>query len=352
MAKADVYDVLSSIAEDINNDFKLEVATPGRDEVQGEVKMWLPTSSLMLNMIFGRRDSTGVHLGLPVGRICEIFGDFSHGKSTILQHIMNAYQAAGGLSNLLDYESSWDRERSIKMGHDVDRNLHIEVDTVERGFDVLYSLNDKYYDTFSGRIPIMYGWDTMAAAPTEGEKEGDEFSKGMGYKARLIRQQLRRLTGELGKNNASLYVLNQVIDQFNRPGKTTPGGSGLKFWSSNRLEVRRVASFNDPETKEQLGIISKIKMKKNKIWKPNLELDVPIMFETGIDPVWEVVNYHLDNTSHVNVSGARTKFPDFDISVYRKEVPDVFKENPEYLTYLQERAVEHFFKVDEFHFDT
>ena len=350
MTQVDVYDVISGIAGDLNKQFNLEVAVPGRDSVKADVKGWVPTSSLMLNMAFGRKDDDGVHLGVPIGRIIELFGDFSHGKSTILQHIMNGFQAAGGLSNLLDSEGGWDRSRAVDMGHNSDRNLHIEVDTVERGFDVLYQLNEEYIGKFQGSIPIMYGWDTIAASGTEGEKKGDQYESGMGWKARVIRRELRRLTSELPKCNATLIAVNQVIDQFKRPGKTTPGGSGLKFWSSQRLEVFRVAPLIDPATKKPMGIISKIKMKKNKLSAPNAELDIPIVYKTGIDPIWEVVNYHLDNTSIVNVNGAYINFPDFDIKCYKKDMMTHFEQNEGFLQYLQEKAVEHFFDVEEFSF--
>ncbi|MCG8434622.1 MAG: DNA recombination/repair protein RecA [Gammaproteobacteria bacterium] len=350
MAKVNVYDVLMDVASSINSHQGLEVAIPGKAEVIGDVKGWVPTSSLMLNMIFGRKDSKGIHLGVPIGRIIEIFGDFSHGKSTILQHIMNAFQKASGLSNIIDSEGAWDRHRSEKIGHIPDRNLHVEVDTVERGFEVLYELNSKYFETFSGRVPIVYGWDTLAAAPTEGEKSGDEYESGMGWKARLIRRELRRLTTELPKNNATLVVLNQVIDQFKKPGKTTPGGSGLKFWASQRLEVFKVSNLQDPATKKPIGIVSKVTMRKNKLAPPSRSLDIPIAFDHGIDPIWEVVNYHTDNTDLVNINGARIKIPEFDVSVYRREIPNLLTSNPEMLTFLQERAVESFFGVEDFSF--
>lgn len=346
MATVSVYDVLTDIAKDVNREFNLEVAVPGKSSIRSVVKGWIPTDSTVMNLLFGRPE-TG-DLGVALGRIIEIFGDFSHGKSTILQIIMNAFQAAGGLTNLLDSESGWDEHRAVKMGHNPERHLSIEVDTVEDGFNVINKLNEKYISTFGANrdynvVPILYGWDTIAASPTAGEKKGDEYESGMMFKARKIRQELRRLAIELPKNNATLVFINQTIEGPKK--KTTPGGGGIKFWSSQRFEIRRVGSLHNFEDKKKTaGIISNLKNVKNKLSPPFRNADIPLMFDKGFSPERELLNYHLDNTSIVNVAGARKKilgFGDEDLSFFDKDTQEIFDTNPGLIEYLREEMIKH-----------
>ncbi len=342
MAKVDVYSVIEDVAKDINKQMNLEVAIPGKQDVSSDVKNWIPTSSHMLNLLMGLEN-----LGAPTGRVIELFGDYSHGKSTILQLLMSGFQKAGGISNLLDSESSWNRERALMMGHDLERHLTIETDTVEQGFETIYKLNEKYASLFGDSVPIIYGWDTIAASPTSGEKEGDEFKDGMAFKARKIRSELRRLCQELPKANALLVVVNQTISTLNAKGpkKTTPGGSGLKFWASQRLECWRVGVFKSfGDDQQPAGIISQVKAVKNKLHPPNRAVDLPLVYRTGICPYREVINYHLDNTSIVNIAGAYRKivgFTDKDISFYEKNTLGAFEEHPGLLEYLQEEVTSH-----------
>lgn len=351
MPEVRVSDVLSGIADKINSEFKLEVALTGDSETRSDVRIWVPTASPMLNLLFGKKGSGE---GIPVGRVIEIFGDYSHGKSTILQLIINAFQAAGGITNLIDSESGWDKERAIAMGHNQDRHLTVEVDTVESGFNVIGSLLNKYKETFRGtQTPILFGWDTIAASPTEGEKAGDEYSSGMMYKARKIRQELKKLNSELGKVNATVVFVNQTIegpkDKYSKPKdpsgvKTTPGGGGIKFWASQRLQVERIKVYHDPanKTKPQ-GIISNCKMVKNKLSPPFREVDMCLNYTQGTDPLTEIVNFLLDHSKVVNISGAYRKivgFGDKDISFYERDQNKTVADNPGLYEWLVEQARE------------
>lgn len=343
--KVEVYDVISDVAKQINNKFKYEVARPGREDVKADVGLWVPTDSVLLNLLFGDEN-----YGVSTGRILEIFGDFSHGKSTIAQLIMNAFQRRGGISNLLDSESGWDRKRAVLMGHNPDRHITVEVDTVEAGFDVIYSLNKEYMQKFGkdrDGIPILFVWDTIAASQTEDEKKDDEFGSGMTYKPRLIRRRLRQLCGELAPNNAQLVIVNQTIQDIkpNYTGiKSTPGGGGIKFWSSQRLQVERIGTFSDWTSKRPAGILSECKMVKNKLGAPFRSAVIPINYRYGLDKYREIYSYHLDNTNVLNLAGSYKQIVGFEekpISFYEKDFPKVLASRPGLYEYLVEEAKAH-----------
>lgn len=345
-----VYSVIEKVAKSVNRKHDIEAAIPGEQEVSADVKVWVETQSVLLNLLLGEDN-----LGYPAGRILEVFGDYSHGKSTIAQFLMNACQRAGGVSVLLDSESSWNRHRAVAMGHNAHRHLAVDIETTEMGFDVIYSTVSEFKSTLGGKVPVLFVWDTIAASPTEGEKKGDQYESGMGWKPRLIRQQLRRLTPELKKIQATVIFVNQTIESMkpNRSGvKTTPGGGGIKFWASQRLQVTRVGKFHrfDDKTK-QAGIISQVKTVKNKLNPPFKEVDIPIDFKLGIDPVREVTNYLLDNTSVFNLAGAYRSivgFKDKDIKCYEKDLPSVLQENDGLFEWMAEQVKSHWLTGETF----
>ncbi len=339
---ADIYSAIVANCKLLNANAGFEVAIGGKSENYSDVKEWVPTSSTMLNLLLG-----DANFGIAVGRIFELFGDYSHGKSTVAQHIMNGFQEAGGLSVLIDSESGWDRPRAIAMGHKEDQHQVIEAETAEEGFEAIYNSIKNFALAFDEEIPIVFVWDTLASSPTDGEKIGDEYTGGMMWKPRLIRRELRRLCKPLAKNNCSLVVVNQTIEgpKPNKSGvKMTPGGGGVKFWSSQRIQVSRVAAFKDPVTKLPAGIISSAKLVKSKLNAPSRSVDLPITFSHGIDPMREVINYHLDNTSIVNIFGVYKKiigFGEKDFSFLEKNMEKVFKENEGLLKYLVDEAKMH-----------
>jgi len=155
---------------------------------------------------------------------------------------------------------------------------------------------------------------------------------------------LRSLSLFLPATNCSLIFVNQTISNISKgpakgkPGKTTPGGGAVKFWASKRLKVRQTSKINYP--KDDAGIVSTIRTVKDKIDPPHREVDLPVMFSTGIDSGYELVNFLIDNSSFVNQSGARIKIPDYpveghDLSFYRKALPEKIAEDPDLIDYLQ-----------------
>lgn len=350
-----IYDALEKIATRVNKKHDIEAAIPGEKKVSADVDFWVPTASTILNLLMGDDD-----FGVAAGRIFELFGDFSHGKSTIAQIIINAFQAAGGVSVLLDSESSWNRQRAIQMGHNAKRHLAVDIETCNMGFEVIHSTLGEFKRTFGGRIPVVFVWDTIAASPTSDEKSGDEYASGMMSKARLIRMELRRLTPELKKAQASIVFVNQTIEgpKPNRSGvKTTSGGGGIKFWSSQRIQVTRVGRYADwggkanKEDRKLAGIISSIQMVKNKMNPPFKSADMPINFRTGVDPYREVTNYLLDNTSVYNVSGAYKSivgFGDKDIKAYERDIPGIIQGTPGLYEWLVEQVKSHWYTGETF----
>lgn len=338
-----VYAVLESVAKAVNKRHDLEVAVPGRLGVKADVSRWIETASPLLNCLLGE-----ANYGCPVGRIIELFGDYSHGKSTIAQIIMNAFQKSGGISVLLDSESGWNRERALSMGHDADRHLAVEVDTCEMGFGVIYSTIQEFKVKLGGEVPVVFVWDTIAASPTDGEKKGAEYDSGMMWKPRLIRRELKRLASELKSINATLIFVNQTIEgpKPNRTGiKTTPGGGGIKFWSSQRLQVYKVGMFGEfVDKKKHAGIITEVKMVKNKLAAPFKKVDIPLDFSCGANPLREVTNYHLDNTAIYNIAGARRSivgFKDEILSAYEKDIPALFDKHEGLLDWMIEQLRMH-----------
>lgn len=345
-----VYSVIEKIARNVNKKHDIEAAIPGKQEVSADVKVWVELQSIILNLLMGDED-----YGCAAGRVFELFGDFSHGKSTIAQIIMNAFQAVGGVSVLLDSESSWDRRRAIAMGHNENRHLAVDIETCDMGFEVISSTVEEFKATLGGQVPVVFVWDTIAASPTADEKAGSEYDSGMMFKPRLIRRELRRLVPELKKINASVVFVNQTIEgpKPNRSGvKTTPGGGGIKFWSSQRIQVTKVAQYSAfGEKKKPEGIISEIKMVKNKLHPPFRTADVPINFKTGVDLYREVTNYLLDNTSCYNIAGAYRSivgFQDKDIKCYEKDVPGKFEEYPGLLEWMSEQVKSHWLSGETF----
>lgn len=345
-----LYKVIEKVAKQVNKKHDIEAAIPGKSEVSADVAVWVPTASVLLNLLLGNDK-----YGIAAGRIFEIFGDNSHGKSTLAQIIMNAFQALGGVSVLLDSESSWNRVRAIAMGHNPQRHLAVDIETCEMGFDVTSSIVEEFKLTLKGKVPVVIVWDTIAASPTDDEKKGDEYASGMGFKPRLIRRELRRLTPELKKIQASMVFVNQTIESMkpNRSGvKTTPGGGGIKFWASQRLQVTKVSQYARLENKkERAGIISEVKVVKSKLNPPFQSVDIPINFETGVDPIREVVNYLHDHTSVYNTSGAYRRIVGYgeeDITCYEKDIPSKFKEHPGLFDWMVEQVKSHWLTGETF----
>jgi len=333
----DLTESLRKLSGDLNTEFDAEVASAGSDDTLSDASLIrVPTSSHMLNLLLGG--------GIAVGRIIEIFGDPSHGKSTLVEHMMIGFQRYPGLSVHLDSEAAWDRSRAVAMGHSSARNLSLKADTVELGFSVIDSVIKRIRmpgSKFPPDMPVGFFWDTIAASQTEGEKTGDIYKDGMADKARKIRMALRRLSLVLPTTKCSLVFVNQTIQEFGakKPRKTTPGGSAIKFWSSQRLSVWSGQLMHYPSS--NTGIIANVRTVKDKLNPPHQEISLPIRYKTGVDSFYEVLNFLIDNSDFVNISGGRVSVTDYpeegDVFKlgYQKEAYKKLESDPFLLDYLR-----------------
>lgn len=321
----------------INKDLAYEVAIPGRKpnmSDSGEVRV--PSTSFMLNLLTGG--------GVPLGRILEIYGDESVGKSTLAQHMMIGFQQSDGISVLLDAETGWHRGRAMAMGHDPDRHLHLQADTVELGAKALIKTIQRLTmpGKFPKKMPIGIFWDTISSSQTEGEREGNMYKDGIADKARKIRQMLRVVSPMLPVANAALVFISQTI--VNIKGQSGPrkmaasGGNALRFWASKRLKVWRGKTIHYPY--DHSGILVTVQNKKDKMNIPGYEIDLPLMFDSGIHPGYELLLYLINNSTYVNMGGGgRVHIPDFPepgeaISFYQKKLPDMMDRYPLLIDYL------------------
>jgi recombination protein RecA len=333
-------DALSKLADELNKEFKAEVALPGEKMVHSDkATKRIPTSSLMLNCLLGG--------GTPLGRVVELSGDPSEGKSTLSEHMMVGFQKFPGISILLDAESGWNRDRALRIGHNSSRHLHLLADTVELGFSVIDSTIKRMRmpgSKFPLDMPLGFFWDTISASQTETEKSGDIYADGMMDKPRKIRRALRTLSLVLPATNCSLIFINQTIQGPNKHGaSSTPGGGAIKFWSSKRLKVWSHEKMHYPE--DNTGIITSIKTIKDKLNPPYREIQVPIRFSDGVDNLYEVMNFLVDNSNYVNMSGGRVTIlgfpdPDSEAKFWHKKAYEYYAQHPELLEYLQMCAQE------------
>lgn len=342
MDASEVAATLQGVIKDTNSKVGRGVAKSGKDIVGADVKYWVPTESILLNLLLGEDD-----FGCPSGKIMEIFGDSSEGKSTILQILMNAFQAAGGISVLVDSESAWNRKRAIAMGHNEALHTYVDAEYLELAFETINTLIDRFTVRFGDAIPILIGYDTIAAHATESEKGGDQYAEGMMSKPKKIRAFLRQCCLELPKIKGQLVLLNQTIEspKDDKSGiKKTSGGGGPRFWSSHRLEVRRVGVYKWAKDARLEGILSNVKTIKNRMHPPHRSVTLPINFLKGCDPIREVYTYLHDHTNLVNTSGAYKRivgFQEKDISCYEKDFPAKVREHEGLLEWMQEQVRSH-----------
>ncbi len=259
--------------------------------------------------------------GYPRGRIIEIYGPESSGKTTVALHAIAEVQANGGQAAFIDAEHALDPVYASKLGVNIDELLLSQPDTGEQALEIAEAL------VRSGAVDILI-IDSVAALVPKAEIEGEMGDSHMGLQARLMSQALRKLSGAINKSNTLAIFINQVREKigvmFGNP-ETTPGGRALKFYSSVRLEVRRAETIK--QGTEMVGNKTKIKVVKNKVAPPFKTAEVDIMYGEGISKEGEIVDIGAE-LDIIQKSGSWYAYGDERIGQGRENAKQFLKENP------------------------
>lgn len=296
----------------------------GDDSVQ-DVEV-IPTGSIGLDYALG----VG---GLPRGRITEIYGPESSGKTTLAIHVIAEAQKMGGICAIVDAEHAFDRFYAEKLGVDVNNLWIAQPDNGEQALDIAEQLIN------SGAIDVLVV-DSVAALTPKAEIEGEMGDKNVGLHARLMSQAMRKLTGTISKTRTCCIFINQIREKigvmFGNP-ETTTGGNALKFYSSVRLEIRASGFIKDGE--QAIGRTAKVKVVKNKVAPPFMKAEFELMFGEGISRTGEIVDLGVEH-GIIQKSGAWFSYNGNKLGQGRDAVKRVLKENPELADELADKITE------------
>lgn len=283
----------------------------------------IPTGSIALNYALG----VG---GLPRGRVIEIYGPESSGKTTLAIHAIAEAQKAGGIAAIIDAEHAFDRFYAEKLGVDINNLLISQPDSGEQALEVA----DQLIRSSAVDLVVI---DSVAALTPKAELEGDMGDSKMGLQARLMSQALRKLTATINKTNTCCIFINQLRDKigvmFGNP-ETTTGGNALKFYASVRLDIRRIGQIKDGE--EVIGNQTRVKVVKNKVAPPFRKAEFDIMFGEGISRNGEIIDLGVEY-GIVKKSGSWYSYGETKIGQGRDAAKNVVKDNPELAAELEEK---------------
>ena len=286
----------------------------------------IPTGSIGLNAALG----VG---GYPKGRIIEIYGPESSGKTTLAIHAIAECQKAGGVAAFIDAEHAFDRFYAEKLGVDISNLLISQPDNGEQALEIADQL------IRSSAVDLLIV-DSVAALTPKKEIEGDMGDSAVGLHARLMSQALRKLTGTIAKTKTTCIFINQLREKigvmFGNP-ETTTGGNALKFYASVRLDIRKSQSIKDGDT--ILGNQVKVKVVKNKVAPPFRKAEFEIMFGEGISKVGEIVDLSTEYEI-IKKSGSWFSYGDTKLGQGRDAVKEMLKDNPELCEELEAKIMQ------------
>jgi recombination protein RecA len=278
--------------------------------------------------------------GYPRGRVIEIYGPESSGKTTLAIHAIAEAQKAGGLAAIIDAEHAFDRTYAIKLGVDVNTLLISQPDNGEQALEIADQL------IRSGAVDIVV-IDSVAALTPKTEIEGDMGDKNMGLQARLMSQALRKLTGTINKTNTCCIFINQLRDKigvmFGSP-ETTTGGNALKFYASVRIDVRKISSLKEGD--DYWGSRTRVKVVKNKMSPPFKKAEFDIVFGEGISKIGEIIDLGTD-LNIIKKSGSWFSYGDTRLAQGRDAVKKLLLDNPELSEELEAKIREKIKEVDD-----
>ncbi|HET7452024.1 MAG TPA: recombinase RecA [Thermoanaerobaculia bacterium] len=287
----------------------------------------IPTGSIAVDAALG----VG---GVPRGRVVEIFGPESSGKTTLSLQIIAQAQKKGGIAAFIDAEHAMDAEYAKKLGVDTDNLLVSQPDSGEQALEIAEML------IRSGAIDVVVV-DSVAALVPRAEIEGEMGDSHVGLQARLMSQALRKLTGSLYRSNTCLIFINQIREKigvmFGNP-ETTTGGRALKFYASVRIDIRRIASIKDGET--VVGSRTKVKVVKNKVASPFRQAEFDINYGEGISRGGELLDLGME-AKLVEKSGSWLSYGDMRIGQGRENAKLFLKENPDLANEIERKIREH-----------
>ncbi|WP_164108584.1 MULTISPECIES: recombinase RecA [Sphingobacterium] len=268
--------------------------------------------------------------GVPKGRIIEIYGPESSGKTTLATHIVAEAQKKGGIAAIIDAEHAFDKYYAQKLGVDVENLLISQPDNGEQALEIADNL------IRSGAIDVIV-IDSVAALVPKGEIEGEMGESKMGLQARLMSQALRKLTGTISKTNCCCIFINQLREKigvmFGNP-ETTTGGNALKFYASVRLDIRRTSQIKDSD--EVSGNRVKVKIVKNKVAPPFRIAEFDIMFGEGISKVGEIIDLGVEYNI-IKKSGSWFSYGDTKLGQGRDAVKNLLFDNPDLMDELESK---------------
>lgn len=271
--------------------------------------------------------------GYPKGRVIEIFGPESSGKTTLTLHAIAEAQKKGGIAAFIDAEHAFDRFYAQKLGVDIEQLIMSQPDNGEQALEIADNL------IRSNAVDLIV-IDSVAALTPKAEIEGDMGDSKMGVQARLMSQALRKITGSINKANCTVIFINQLREKigvtFGNP-ETTTGGNALKFYASVRLDIRRSGTPIKDSQGNAIGNKTKVKVVKNKVAPPFTSAEFDVMYGEGISKIGEIIDIGVDKDI-INKSGSWFSYNGTRLAQGRDAVKNTLKDNPELLEELEEKV--------------